>query len=148
MEELEQGKYFNKEMVQDFNDLDIVILESVYDGYNAREHMEYWKQYFLDSGYTMYGKINYNKYHTKLTVIGIDKVLVEIVHQRRDKKEVVGIFDCKQDAVEFIRDYYSPDTNIHMFKVYANNKATREWIQEWNTRHIPVDRFKSIEIED
>jgi len=137
IDELRNNTHSNKELCNDLDDLEFVLLETYPDELTCRELMNYWFDYVVnEEGMELYSKRNYLSYRPKVTVSvfsydylnpdRVDRVYVELVNTR-GKGFVVGVFDNVPDAEEFKKIYL--DSQKFVMPVYATNKLTKAFMR-------------------
>ncbi len=137
IDELKYNKHRNKELCEDVDDLELIILETYEDDFICRMHMNYWYDYVVNKeGLELYGnRHNYLQYKLRKSVsvynydylnkTHVDRVFVEFVNGR-NSSFVVGVFDNMSEADAFLETY----DNVGDFKYpsYAFNKLTKEFL--------------------
>ena len=94
-------------------------------------------------GLSLYERRTCIVYKTRIAVghnyKGEDVLLVLLVNGRNEKT-VVGLFDDKIEADNFVNKYFRNKKYIH--PVYANNHLTKEYIQRENENLDKVFRIR------
>lgn len=140
--ELRDGSFKLDEMCQDYDDLELIVLETSNSMDTAETqkvfklHMFYWQNYVEKLGLTHYGKkYTYVRYKPRLThginYSGIPVVFVNLISTRNDSF-IVGVFENYFDGKNFSDEYLSKQQNDHgyIYPVYACNDTTKEFLKE------------------
>ena len=138
IDELKYNKNRNKELCDDVEDLEVIILETYVDESICRMHMNYWYDYVTKvEQLELYSRYNYLVYKPRITVSAyeydylnknqVDRVYVEFINARNEGT-VVGVFNNIIEAEEFKASCI--DTQEHLFSVYACNELTKEYVQK------------------
>jgi hypothetical protein len=139
MSELQQGIYTHQEVIEDYNKLKIVVLETQSDITIRYLQMSYWYDYFVNNGYTLYSKTKYSVYRVRSRIVykrigsTLMNVNVELV-STRGNTILVGVFKTMLEANEFIETYYSQTTNQYKLPILANNDLTKAYYQDKTSR--------------
>ena len=143
LDELKYNKHRNKELCEDVDDLELIILETYSDDSICRMHMNYWYDYILnEEGLELYGnRRNYLQYKLRTSVSAfeydylnksnVDRVYVEFINSRNEGF-VVGVFDNVPEATQFSE--FVSNNQEYLFTVYASNRLTREFLSKERSR--------------
>jgi len=128
IDELRQHHHSNKELCEDIDDLELVILETYHDIEHARLHMSYWKNYVTNvEGMELYNNNNYLTYRTRIYEdVYNERIYVELVNAR-NQSFVIGVFDHMIEAKEFKA---SLDKSEFIYPYYATNELTKKYLQD------------------
>lgn len=143
MSDLKDGSYKDNEMCQDYDDLQLIVLETIEHTSNSvdiksifRLHMFYWQNHIESIGLTHYGKrYNYINYKSRLShgvnYSGKPVVYVNLV-TNRNNSFVVGVFKNISDAKQFAKGYLDTQKEEvgYIYPVYARNNLTKEFLIE------------------
>lgn len=132
LSEIREGTYRFKELIEDQDDLELIVLEELNDYSTLRLHMNYWFQYIKKLGLNLYTKKhNYLQYKARINVSldleGDNVVFVELVN-RRNEAYVVGVFKNMADAKAFKSFYF--DNQRYVYPVYSTNLETQKYIRK------------------
>lgn len=113
---IKETKLSNNKLNNDWNKLELVILETFTDRSNLRVRHKWYFNEYSNKGWMFYNKIsNSTRYKLRLDIVsdkGLDyKVKVKLL-TRRYKEVVVGVFDTYEDAKAWSSIHYPDSNNI------------------------------------
>ena len=132
LSEIRNKTYKLKDIIEDQDDLELIVLEELSDYDTLRLHMNYWYDYIKTIGLELYTKKhNYLQYKARINVSldfeGDNVVFVELVN-RRNEAYIVGVFRNMNEAKEFKSEYF--DNQKYVYPVYAINEDTQKYIRK------------------
>ena len=133
IQSVKHNTHKEKEFYKNFEKLEIKILETLDDELTLKIFTKYHKDKLLAQGY----KILNNKVYIRpfiRTTIGTDqnkkkRIFVEIASHDGRTRQVVGIFNYRSEAQEFVKHCYPGKP---YFPVIAYNDLTRDYILWFN----------------
>jgi len=130
LKELDIGTFKCKEMIKDFDKLQIEVLEVMEDIETRKLHVQYWKDKFKELGYKEYIETRPPLEYKVVTRVTYDckYVIVYLVNKRYEYKPV-GVFNTIKEANTFVIENY---TSKYIYPVYACNNETKQLIQKSN----------------
>ena len=114
---IKETKYSNNKLKQDWNKLELIILETITDRKNLRVRHRFYNNDYSNKGWMLYNKnSNLTSYKLRIDVMnnGIGKdlnVQVKLI-SRRYREIVVGIFNTYEEASNWCLTNYPDYSNI------------------------------------
>ena len=103
-------------------------------------HCEYFKGHYDDLGYDVdWGARSCIEYRVRMVPGAEFKTMdVELVTARGKGEKLVGRFENKAEAQQFIDTFYAEDSNPFKFPVCALNSATKEFLIKRQTKMLEI----------
>lgn len=128
---IRRGERYGKQMKEDIRNLKLVVLEEVDCRNRGRMRHTYYNDLYKQNGWNMYVENPTVRYKPKQYVYNLEKnnaiMSVQLV-SAGNKKILVGLFDSKIEADEFIKIHYPNEFCYDI--IYATNEISMRYIKK------------------
>jgi hypothetical protein len=130
---IKQGLVSSVELQKDRNKLTFELLESQDNPLALPVRIRYWRDLYVDKGYTLYRPVNGVRYRLEIEYDRNANVLVTAVNTRHTAY-VIGVFRNLGLAHQWVNNTFKDRSYI--IPQYANNALTKTYLEKYDTPRL------------